>query len=377
MNRRYFDWAASAPLAFPAPAAVPAGNPSSRHAEGREARRLLEGARSRCAAVLGVPPSTLYFTSGGTEGNALVLHSLLLRQGDPALIHSAVEHPSVAANGEALRRAGRRVGIAPVLPDGRADAEGVLRCLDRTANARMAALMAVNNETGAVSDISAIAAAMRLRSGPPVHLHCDAVQALGKIPFDLGGSGIDSASFSMHKLGGPRGIGLLYLRRSIEPLVRGGGQEGGIRPGTENVAGALAAADCLERLCPQEAVRERQAAAEQRWARLIAAVRDIPGAVIIPADRGEQDERFSPYILQAAFRGIPAEPAVRALDDLGFAVSTGSACSSGRSKRPVLEAMGVDEDTAFRALRFSQGWNTTEDDVEALIAALRSLAGGL
>ncbi|MDR0690060.1 MAG: cysteine desulfurase [Spirochaetaceae bacterium] len=368
-KRRYFDWAATAPPDIPAPGDLPWGNPSSRHLEGREARGALEDARNRCAAALGVQAKHLFFTSGGTESNALVLFSTLFRSpGD--ILASAVEHPSVSENCRVLERLGKRVSPIAVEGDGRVSHRTLEAALKKNPGARLVAIMGVNNETGAVMDLPGLMGRIRNREGAPVHVHCDMVQAMGKIPLDLRALDVDSASLSAHKLGGPRGIGLLYCRKDLEPLYSGGGQEGGKRPGTENTAGALALADCLEKRLDPDTLRREYEAASGRWKTLIHALRDLGRCSLIPRDRGEGDSRFSPYILQAAFEDIPGEVMVRVLDDVGFAVSTGSACSSASEKRPILAAMGVDEQTAFGGVRISQGWSTSIEDVEALINAI-------
>ncbi|MDR0597564.1 MAG: cysteine desulfurase [Treponema sp.] len=372
MDRCYFDWAATArPLDLPSPA-PPFGNPSSRHFEGRLARRALEDARERCAAVLGVSPGELCFTSGGTESNALVLQSLLLRENAPLLI-SAAEHPSISENALALERLGIRLGHIAVERNGRVSEKTLEAALDKMPGARFAAIMGINNETGAAADLGALTGVLRRKPGAPVHLHTDLAQALGKIPLDIPGWGIDSASFSAHKIGGPRGIGLLYLRKPLKALTAGGGQEGGIRPGTENTAGAVALADCMERLAgPREAAANHKAAAE-RWKGLIRALRNMDRCFLIPSDRGDEDRNFSPWILQAGFRNIPGEVMVRALDDRGFAVSTGSACSSREQRRPVLLAMGIDAEQSLEGIRISQGWSTTMEEIEKLIAAVKTI----
>ncbi|MDR2110982.1 MAG: aminotransferase class V-fold PLP-dependent enzyme, partial [Spirochaetaceae bacterium] len=219
---------------------MPFGNPSSKHTEGREARDALEGARSRCASALGVPAGDIYFTSGATESNALVIHSLFFSRflktaGDKTLILiSAIEHPSVGENAARLERLGARIGRIGCEEDGRVTVKTLGKALEKYPGARFAAIMAVNNETGSVMDMPALAALLRSRKGPPVHLHCDMVQAAGKIPVNLRAWDADSASLSAHKIGGPRGTGLLYLRRPLDPVYAGGGQEGGVRPGTEN-----------------------------------------------------------------------------------------------------------------------------------------------
>jgi cysteine desulfurase len=374
MDRHYFDWAATArPLELPS--APPFGNPSSRHLEGRLARQALEDARERCAAVLGVRPRDLYFTSGGTESNALALQSLLLRKNAPALT-SAVEHPSIRENALVLERLGVRLGHIGVESDGRVS-EGTLEAaLATMPGARFAAVMGVNNETGAVTDLGALTKVLRRKPGAPIHMHSDLAQALGKIPLDIARWDIDSASFSAHKIGGPRGVGLLWLRKPLGVLTVGGGQEGGIRPGTENTGGACALASCMERVAGRS-LADAHGEASARWRRLIQALRSMDRCALIPADRGDEDPRFSPWILQAGFRNVPGEVMARALDDAGFAVSTGSACSSRKQDRPVLRAMGISAGRSLEGMRISQGWSTTMEEIEKLIAAIATILGTL
>jgi cysteine desulfurase len=375
--RHYFDWAATAlPEFFPPYSdepGVPFGNPSSPHLEGRLAREALEKARLRCAAVLGVGAKKLYFTSGGTEANALVIHSLGMRKSSGSFLCSGAEHPSVRENCAALEGQGRRTGLIGLEEDGRVSPETLDKALDKQGDARFAAIMAVNNETGAIMDLAALSARLRSRPGPPIHLHSDLVQAAGKIPLDISGWDLDSASISAHKLGGPRGIGLLYLKKPLEPLYAGGGQEGGVRPGTENVAGALALAAALEAHAAPALLEEGREKARARWKRLIRGLKDLGRSTLIPAGRGEDDRRFSPWILQAAFGGVPGEVMVRALDQAGFAVSTGSACSSRSPDRPVLAAMGLPDHLALEGIRISQGWTTGEEEIDLLLEALREV----
>jgi cysteine desulfurase len=281
-----------------------------------------------------------------------------------------VEHPSISENCLALERLGKRTAPIAVERDGRVSVETLEAALKKYPETRLAAIMGVNNETGGVMDLSGLIGRIRNRKGAPAHVHCDLVQAIGKVPLDLTALDLDSASISAHKLGGPRGTGLLYLRKDLDPLYRGGGQESGKRPGTENIAGALALADCLERRLNPDTLEGEYEAAASRWKILIQTLRGVDRASLIPRDREDRDPRFSPYILQAAFQGIPGEVMARSLDDAGFAVSTGSACSSASGKRPILAAMGVDEKTAFEGIRISQGWSTPAGDVESLINAV-------
>jgi cysteine desulfurase len=377
-KRRYFDWAATAIPCHAGESALSFGNsfgnPSSLHLEGRRARESLESSRSRCAAVLGVPAGAVYFTSGGTESNAIVLYSRLLQKGNARILYSAAEHPSIRENCRILEGLGKPVSSVPVDTDGRVNPEDLSRVLEKNPDARFAALMAVNNETGAVTDMAAVSGVLRKREGPSVHFHCDITQALGKIPVDLREWDVDSAAFSAHKLGGPRGIGILYLRKPLPALYGGGGQEGGLRPGTENTEGALALADVLERRASPETVKAEYEKADRRWNALITALLSMDRCSLIPASRQKgSGGLFSPYIVQAAFSGVPGEVMTRALDDLGFAVSTGSACSSSSPSRPVLAAMGIDKRIMLEGIRFSQGWSTSDEDIARLTEAIQEI----
>jgi cysteine desulfurase len=370
MKRYYFDWASTAlpddPIAH-----APFGNPSSRHTEGRAAKAALENARSRCAAVLHAPADTLYFTSGGTEANAIVLHAALLRPRPGAILFSAVEHPSVRENCAILERLGKKTAAIRVDRNGAVTEEHLKAALERLPDARIAAIMAVQNEIGSINDIARLSRC--LKNSGAIHLHCDMVQALGKIPLDIEEFDVDSASMSAHKIGGPRGIGLLYLRKPFSPLYRGGDQERGVRPGTENTAGALAFAECLERRCNKETVTADHEQAEKRFARLIDFFKGMERCRLIPEDRLPVDRRFSPFIVQVRFMGIPGETSVRVLDDAGFAISTGSACSSAKNERPSLLAMGEDAASRSEGVRVSQGWSTTDQDIDALISAIKQI----
>jgi len=387
-KRVYFDWAASA-----------YGNPSSQHKEGHSAKNALENARERCAKVLNVPPQTLYFTSGGTESNSIALFSNLRRPGKGRIIASAGEHSSVREGMETLERMGKPTGCIAIDSAGRVTEEFLLKALNKYGDVRFVTALSVNNETGSITDIASLTNVTRKYSSgsAPIHFHCDLVQAIGKIPADIEKLDIDSASLSAHKLGGPRGIGLLYLKKPIEVFYTGGGQENGIRGGTENTDGALAFADCLEKyaflmrnvecgitngksvnsvecgVTSGKSVEERYVLAKGRWKRLIDSLLGIERCRIIPGCRSSGDDSFSPFILQAAFKDIPGEVMARALDDLGFAVSTGSACSSSSPERPVLMAMGVEENLRIEGIRISQGHETTDEDIELLLGAIKEV----
>jgi cysteine desulfurase len=233
--------------------------------------------------------------------------------------------------------------------------------------------MLVNNETGAVQDVAAISAAVRKApagSGRRILVHTDAVQALGRIPFSVGGLGVDAASFSGHKLGAPRGVGGLFVARAAPPafLALGGGQERCMRPGTENLAGICALARAAEiRLA---ALPADLAAARGRAARLIAGIRAIPGGRLFPEGRDPADESFSPWIVSVGFPPLPGEVVVRLAESRGFLVSMGAACSSRKKDRTrVLQSLGLDAGTALCAVRVSTGPATTDADIDGLLDA--------
>jgi cysteine desulfurase len=375
--RHYFDWAASAPFEDSIIKQISDsrffGNPSSQHSEGKAAKLALEQARARCAAVLNVPPETLFFTSGGTESNSIALFSNLVKKGQGRIISSDAEHSSVREGIETLEKMGKPTGRIAVNSEGRVTPEIFAKTLAKYEGVRFVSCMSVNNETGAVTDIVSLKDVIRNKSGEaPVHFHCDLVQAIGKIPVDIPGWEIDSASISAHKIGGPRGIGLLYLRRpsACEVFYSGGGQENGVRGGTENTQGALCLASCLEKYAQAETVKAEYSRAKARWDKLITSLAAFERCTLIPRGRLEEPDGFSPYILQAAFKDIPGEVMARALDDLGFAVSTGSACSSSSPERPVLLAMGVEEKLRIEGIRISQGYSTTDEEIDLLVQAI-------
>lgn len=377
-TRVYFDWAASAPRFDNGNTIGDAaiyGNPSSQHSEGRAAKAVIEDARQRCSAVLNVPPETLYFTSGGTESNSIALFSNLARKSKGRVISSLAEHASVREGMETLEKMGKPTGKIQVDSAGRVTTVTLEKALEKFPDTRFASIMAVNNETGMVNDIISVRDILRKQKGSeaskaPIHFHCDIVQAVGKVPVDIQNWDIDSASISAHKISGPRGIGLLYLKRPLEIFYSGGGQEKGVRGGTENIQGAVTLADCLEKYAAAGTVSNNYTRAKERWKKLITSLTATQRCTLIPFDRTADDDGFSPYILQIAFKGIPGEVMARALDDLGFAVSTGSACSSSSPERPVLVAMGVEEHLRIEGIRISQGPATTDEEIDLLIEAI-------
>ncbi len=388
----YLDWAATAipdpeVIEIYARAAVElAGNPSSPYPAGKAARRALEDARARSAAVLGCRPDQLAFTSGGSEANAIVLLSKLLLREPGTLLISGLEHPSVAETASILGTQGWKIKEVAPGQDGRISGEKLTRLLEKNPDTRLIAVMGVNNETGAIQPLRELITAARSfqnekTNGRPIHFHADLVQAVGKIPVNLGELDIDSASFSAHKFRGPRGIGLLYHRNpKFEAFVRGGGQEHSVRPGTENTAGALAIAAALEKHGrPSPSVAENGA-----W--LLEELKKHPGLAgktkIVPEIRGQLTpaqaaENYAPGIIAVSFPPIPGEVLARVLADAGYAVSTGSACSNNKKgKLPkAMLAMEVPKAIATGMIRISIGGITTREELKGFLETLTENVG--
>lgn len=360
----YFDYNATAPVLPEAAEAVAdalalVGNPSSVHRFGREARRLLEDSRAAVAALVGAAPEELVFTSGGTEAN----HLALAGAGRTRILVSAIEHPSV------LEAAPCAVRI-PVGPDGIVDLVALKARLSETLEPALVSIMLANNETGVIQPV---AEAAHLAHAHGALVHCDAVQAPGRIRFDAELLGVDCLSLSAHKLGGPKGVGALIVRNDV-PLAsafRGGGQERGRRAGTENlpgIAGFAAAARAAERALA--AARRVEGLRDRLEARLKARA---PELVVV----GKNAPRL-PNTSCIALPGASSETQVIALDLAGFAVSAGSACSSGKVKAShVLKAMAADDKLAGSAIRVSLGCGTTEAEIEGFVEAWSAMRGRL
>ena len=366
IEQAYLDWNATARLRPEARAAVLAsldagGNPSSVHGSGRMARRMVEQAREEVAALVGVTPGEVVFTSGGTEANALALTPAL---GDVLLV-SAIEHPSVRSGGRVPA-----VQDIAVTSDGVVDLESLQQCL-KGASRPLVSIMLANNETGVVQPVAEAAEIVHAAGGL---LHVDAVQGPGRIACDLRALGADLMTLSAHKLGGPQGVGALIRREALDldPQIKGGGQERGARAGTENVpgiAGFGAAATAVRHNWRDEAVR--MVALRDRLEAGLKAI--APQAVIF----GEAASRL-PNTTLFAVPGVKAETAVIALDLEGVAVSSGAACSSGKvTPSHVLAAMGIDAGLTRGAIRVSLGYSTTEAEIEAFLKAWAKLAESL
>ena len=374
-DRVYLDWNATTPLrpeAKQAMAAVwdVAGNPSSVHAEGRQARRLVEDARAAVAAAVGARPQDVVFASGGTEANALALTPGLRRgAGGPGrrLLVSAIEHASVLTGG---RFSPDAIATIEVTGSGVVDVDH-LRGLLVGGPPALVSVMLANNETGALQPVGEVADIVHEEGGL---LHVDAIQALGKIPFDIKSMKADLVTLSAHKIGGPKGVGALVLAddvQGLEPLLRGGGQELGRRAGTENVAGITAFG---------AAVRAAMAALEGDAARLRglrdrleAGLKQTPDMMVFCGDVPRL-----PNTSLFTVPGLKAETAVIGFDLGGIAVSSGSACSSGKVQTShVLAAMGVGKELAQGAVRLSLGWSTSGTDIDLALQAWRKLADAL
>lgn len=379
----YFDWASTSPCDKQIlqealdKSSIAWGNPSSVHSAGKEARTLLENAREDCAKVLGVKKENLFFTSGGTESDHIPLLSLLNRPNKGTVLFSSIEHPAVREMALELKKCGMNIVSIPSDKNGIITPEAVKNLL--TSDTVMVCVMAVNNETGAIQPVKQIADVItefgKGRRKPKFHVDC--VQACGKIPLDISYSGIDSAAFSAHKICGPRGIGLLYLKDVIEPFLKGGGQEQNIRSGTENLFGALAFAKVLQKYYLAEKNPESIQKYETQCKisnEFVKKLSELSSCTIIPPSRLEKPELYSPWVIQAAFNKIPGQVMLRALDNEGFYISTGSACSSRKNNRPVLEAMNIPSSLSENAVRFSFGPLTTEQGINELFNAVKTIA---
>lgn len=374
-RRVYLDWNATTPLRAEARAAMLAawelvGNPSSVHAEGREARRLVEEARATLAAGTGALPRNVVFTSAGTEANALALSPGLRGPlGGPVerLLVSAIEHASVLAGG---RFPPDKISQIRVTRAGVVDLDH-LRALLGNGPPALVSLMAANNETGALQPVAEAARIVHEAGGL---LHVDAIQVLGKTAFSINAVGADLATFSGHKIGGPKGAGALVVAEGItglKPVLRGGGQELNRRAGTENVAG-IAGFGAAVKIALQALPEDTNRMATLRD-RLENGLCGVAGATVF----ADGVERLPNTVLFTAPR-LKAETAVIGFDLEGVAVSSGSACSSGKVQPShVLSAMGYDATVAQGAVRLSLGWSTELDDINRALEAWRKLANTL
>ncbi|MFC7860859.1 cysteine desulfurase family protein [Arthrobacter koreensis] len=370
----YFDAAATTPVRPEVLAALAPlytsdfGNPSSTHSAGETAARALDYARRTAADVLGVRPGDIVFTSGGTEADNLAIKGLALASPQGRhIVSSAVEHPAVLESLAYLQRFhGFRITLVPVDGTGRVDAAAVEAAL--THDTTLCTIMTANNEVGTLQPVAEIAAVCRARGIP---FHTDAVQAAGWLPVSVTGTGIDAMSISGHKLGAPKGCGVLYVRGvlPLEPLLHGGGQERGRRSGTENVAGAVAMATALK-LADQERQAAAPRAAKLRDYLIETVLGSVPGALLT----GHRTDRL-PGHASFCFPGTSGESVLLEAERAGVLCSSGSACAAGSDEpSAVLTAMGMDRETAQTAVRLSFPPSVRESEVAL---AARALSGAV
>ena len=373
----YLDNAASAPVLPEAfEAAVPflaecCGNPSSIHAEGRWAALAIIEAREKCARALGAQPDEIYFTSGGTESDNMALRSAALsgrRAGRNRIVATVIEHPAVLNTCRALEKQGFEVRYIGADQEGFIDMAQARELIDE--NTAAVSVMAANNEVGTIQPIKEIAELCRSRGAV---FHTDAVQAAGHIPLDVEKIGCDMLSVSAHKFGGIRGAGFLYCRRGVplEPLIFGGGQESGMRSGTENTAAIVAMGKALEISCGNIA-RDSEYVRGLRD-RLTGALLEIPGSRL----NGGLPGRLAGNV-NVSFAGVEGESLVLGLDLRGVCASSGSACASGEEEPShVLRAMGVPEEMLNGSLRLTISARNTAEEIDAAAQAIRETVGTL
>jgi cysteine desulfurase len=363
--RIYLDHNAGAPLRPEAREAMlpflgtPA-NPSSAHREGARARTALEAARADVAALVGARPAEIVFTAGATEAN-----NLALRGTAGPIVTTAVEHASVLETARALAADGRPLTIVPVDASGSVRGDDVIAAVGEGGGIVSVGL--ANGEVGTVAPVAAIATTLRGRA----RVHTDAAQAAGRIPLDVGALGVDLLALSSHKLGGPAGIGALWVRSgvSVVPQTTGGPQERGRRAGTENVAGAAGFGAAAR------AARAELGASSRRVGELTERLWEgLRGRVPDAVRHGPGGDRRLPNTLSVRFPGCAGESLLVLLDIAGIAVSLGSACAAGSAEPShVLLAMGLDRDAARSAIRMSLGPSTTPEEVDRVVDVLPRL----
>ena len=364
----YLDYNATAPIKPEVVTAVSetmmlAGNPSSVHGFGRDVRKRIEDAREQIAALIGCSPPELVFTAGGTEAN----NTALSGAGRRVIIVSAIEHPAVLRTAEAV--AEEHI-VLPVDGEGLLDMASLDKALAAHGPEALVSVMLANNETGVIQPVAEIAARA---AAAGALVHCDAVQAPGRIPVSFAGLGVDMMSIAAHKFAGPKGIGALVVRSGLEiaPLIHGGGQERGLRGGTENAAGIVGFGTAA-RLAQGDLARVSEIAALRD--RMESRLRETEPDVVIFS----QGAARLPNTSCLTMPGVQSETQVMGLDLAGVAVSAGSACSSGKVEPShVLRALGAADAVGGCAIRVSLGWATTEEETERFLGTWRALYAGL
>lgn len=336
------------------------GNPSSLHRMGAEAARTLSQARESVAALLGCESECVCFTSGGSEANNLAIFGAATARRERHAVVTAAEHSSVSGAMKRLSETGWEVTFVSPEPDGSLDAQKLAAAV--RPDTGLVSMMLVNNETGAVFPVEEAARRAR-KTAPRALIHCDGVQALGKLPLKAGRLPVDLISVSGHKICGPKGVGALYIRRGarIAPLIYGGGQEKGLRAGTEDIPMIAGFGAACQRLAGRE--KENLARAGALWACLREKLEAIPQVRLISPSGG------SPYIMNFSVPGYRGETMLHFLESRDVFVSSGSACSRGAAS-PVLTAMGLPKKVVEGALRASFIYDSTEEDVDRMVSVL-------
>jgi len=377
MERVYLDHAATTPVDPEVAEAMTRvlrethGNPSSIYAEGRAARALVDGAREQVADAIGAHPSEVVFTSGGTEADNLALRGRLkVEDGRDGLVTSAIEHHAVIDTARDLAAHGQaRLSVIGVDRHGLVDPEAIREAVDEQTS--LVSVMHANNEIGTIEPIEAIGEICRERG---VTFHSDAVQSVGALAFDVRKIPVDLVSINAHKFYGPKGVGALYVRRGtrIATTQTGGGQEKGRRTGTENVAGVVGLGVAMR------IARERQTSESGRQSRLRdRIIAGVTGRIEDAVLTGHPTRRL-PNNASFCIAGTEGESLIVGLDLEGFAVSSGSACTSGETEpSAVLLALGLDRELAKGSLRVTVGRETTEAAVDSFLAALARVVGRL
>jgi cysteine desulfurase len=350
---------------------LPRGNPSSLHASGVAAREAVEEARASVARLVGASPEEIHFTAGGTESDNLAVLGLTAASPEKKhVVISAVEHPAVRGAAAHLEAAGYEVTRVGVDTEGLVDPNELAKAL--RSDTALAAVMWANNEVGAVQPVEELADLCR-EVGVPFHV--DAVQAAGRLDIDVTRVSVSTLALSAHKLYGPQGVGSLYVREGVSllPVLFGGGQEKGLRSGTENVAGIVGLGEAA-RLASEE-LGERARYEESLRDALLSGLTSIPGVRL----NGHPEKRLSNNA-HLSVEGVEAESLVLFLDALGYAVGSGSACASsiaGHKASPVLLAMGCDEKEAMGAMRITVGKDNTVEEIEGFIEAFSAAVSQL
>jgi len=380
MILRYFDWAATTTMctealdAYRQAALEHPGNPSSLHKAGLDAAQFLARQRESTARILAVDSKRITYTSGATESNAIAILSQLWKRKPGRIIFSSIEHDSVMQHQHILEQKGFEVIILPA-KGGYLDPAELGEAL--TTDTQLVCVMLVSNLLGTIQPVEEIVATIRdftARTGKDIHVHCDAVQALGKIPLDVTALGVDSMAFSGHKFQGPRGVGLLYQKgNTLTALSRGGGQEQGLRPGTENSPGIAALNAALMKsvdAIPRDLPRARH------LREIFLAEVEREGCIQALLPQASASKPISPYIIALTVPYVPSEIFSRVMYDRGFCISSGSACSNNTKQKSdtTLISIGFSQKQSAGAIRISFGTDTTEEEMILLARTMQEEA---